>query len=68
MTTDIMTRGLDAAKRKAAERKRKRELGLAPLEIWAPKAAHQRIKRYAERVSKEYDSRAPVSRPGEWLP
>lgn len=34
------------ATRKQAERQRKRAAGLAPLEVWAPPALHQKIREF----------------------
>jgi len=43
---------LTAPTRKAAERQRKRDSGLKPLEVWAPPAAHPAIKAYALALQK----------------
>ena len=41
------------AQKKAAERARKRAAGLFRLELWLPKALHQKVKQYAERLAKK---------------
>lgn len=39
--------------RKAAERLRKREAGLKPLEVWAKPERHEAIKAYARKLDKK---------------
>ncbi len=46
---------MTAAERKASERARKRAQGLSPLEVWAPKELHQRIKDYVRRLTHNLD-------------
>lgn len=47
-----MKKDLTAPTRKAAERQRKRDAGLKPLEVWAPPEAHPAIKAYALKFQK----------------
>lgn len=42
-----------ATTRKAAERLRKREAGLKPLEVWAKPEHHEAIKAYAAKIDQE---------------
>ena len=39
-----------AAERKAAQRSRQEAQGLSKLELWVPKALHERIKKYVARL------------------
>lgn len=48
-----MTKPKDATTRKAAERLRKREAGLKPLEVWAKPEHHEAIKAYARKLDKK---------------
>lgn len=41
------------AQRKAAQRLRKREAGLKPLEVWAKPEHHEAIKAYARKLDKK---------------
>lgn len=47
-----------AATRKQAERQRKRSAGLAPMEVWAPPALHQKIREFVA-------AHCPAPRPSE---
>jgi CO dehydrogenase/acetyl-CoA synthase beta subunit len=44
--------GKSAAERKAAQRARQAAGGLVKLEVWLPKALHERVKKYVERLLK----------------
>jgi len=48
-----VTAPLTPAQRKAAERKRRRALGLTPLEVWAKPEHHEAIKAYARKLDKK---------------
>jgi hypothetical protein len=51
------------ASRKQAERQRKRAAGLAPLEIWAPPALHDEIRKMVAESLAVHDSAAKMHDP-----
>lgn len=42
-----------AAERKAAQRARQQAAGLSKLELWVPKALHDKVKKYVARLMRQ---------------
>jgi hypothetical protein len=50
-----------AAERKAAERARRAAQGLVKLELWLPKALHEKVKKYVARLMRASNQRGERS-------